>query len=118
MFWQLHQMNMASQSNQQASRARADADRSLYRVAELEAKVEHMALACQAMWELLQERTKLTDEDLMTKIEEIDLRDGRRDGRMSGSAHNCGQCGRKTSGRRKACMYCGALMTPQHPFET
>ena len=74
----------------------------------LEGKIESLALACQALWEILRESTHLTENEMMAKMQEIDLRDGRADGRLSAVADTCRQCGRKTSRRRDTCLYCGA----------
>ena len=52
------------------------ADRMQTEVRRLEAKIDGLALICEATWELLRERTQLTDEDIRKKMEEIDLRDG------------------------------------------
>ena len=64
-------------------------------------------MACQAMWELLESRTKFTQDDLEKKMEEIDLRDGIKDGKISKTVATCPSCGRKTSIRRPTCLYCG-----------
>ena len=46
------------------------------RVRSLEASVDHLALACQAMWELLRGQVGVTEEQLLAKMKEVDLRDG------------------------------------------
>lgn len=76
----------------------------------LRRRTDTMALASQAMWELLSERTQLTDADIQTKMLEIDLRDGSVDGKIPGTLENCPQCGRQTNSVRKSCLYCGAEM--------
>jgi hypothetical protein len=91
-----------------ADSAAAKADDSRIVIADLRRKVERMALACQAMWELTRAQSGLDDRDIERKIEEIDARDGSPDGRMSGRLVPCPACGRTTHSKRPACLYCGA----------
>jgi hypothetical protein len=83
----------------------------------LERRVNRLSLLCQSMWELLRERAEFTDDQLATKVLEVDLRDGRTDGRMSTQISNCPSCGRKTNSRRSTCVICGAELPKAHPFE-
>ena len=78
-------------------------------VAELREQVEHIAMLTQAMWELLSERLNLTDQDLENKALEVDLRDGKADGKMSTHPLRCPNCGRVSNSRHKKCLYCGLL---------
>ena len=61
------------------------------------------------VWELLQERTNLTEDDLMAKVRDIDLRDGVADGKLQTdkSLAKCSNCGRTMSDRHGRCLYCG-----------
>ncbi len=59
------------------------------------------------MWELLQQHGNVTDQQLVAKIQEIDLRDGVLDGKMSKPAAKCSACGRVNNATRNRCMYCG-----------
>ena len=77
------------------------------KIERVEKKLESLALACQSLWEILQEHTKISEEDLMAKMEEVDIRDGKMDGRISPRAEACQNCNRKTSRRRTNCLYCG-----------
>jgi len=83
----------------------------------LKERFEELALACAAMWSLLEEKTSLTQEDLFAKIREIDLKDGVADGKMTRTVKNCPACGRTMSARHKKCFYCGALELKETPFE-
>lgn len=112
MFWNTYRLRSYSNSNSAAnaaSRAQSKAESAERRVERLEDKLESLAMACQAMWELLETHTKLTQEHLDQKIEEIDLRDGIHDGRISKTVDTCPQCKRKTSIRRPNCLYCGYI---------
>ena len=77
-------------------------------VRELEERLDHLTLACMAVWSLLQETTKLTEEDLMERVKQIDLADGKQDGKLKLGVSKCAQCGRVMSQRHIRCLYCGA----------
>ena len=77
----------------------------------LEQEVRRLALMNQALWEVLRQRLGLTDEDLLRKVKEVDLRDGVEDGRMTEVGLECPTCGRVSSSKHWRCLYCG------HQFE-
>ena len=103
--------------NDQASNAASRADAAQQRVKELEHRLERLALACSAMWSLLQTHTGLTDEQLQEKIKQIDAADGVVDGRLGRAMLHCPGCGRSVSPRRGKCIYCGAACGGQSAFE-
>jgi len=70
-------------------------------------QIGKLALMNQALWELLRERLQLTDDDLAKIAQEIDLRDGVADGKMTEAAVRCPQCGRISNSRHWKCLYCG-----------
>jgi len=86
----------------------ATLDRLTTEVRRLEQRCDRLALVCQALWELLRERADLGDQDLVTRIREVDLRDGTADGRMTPVAVECPSCHRPSSSRRDECLYCGS----------
>ena len=108
MFWELYQYHRIDVADRKAGRAQLKAEQSFAHLERLESKIETLALACQSLWEILRDTTDLTEDKLEDKMEEIDLRDGRLDGRLSKVADACMKCGRKTSRRRSTCLYCGA----------
>ena len=71
---------------------------------------ERLYLVVQAMWELLKDKAGLTDADLDAKVQEIDMRDGRRDGQDSTQTDpmKCRQCGRTILSGQTQCSWCGA----------
>lgn len=81
------------------------------RVKQLEEEVDRLTLVVMAMWELLGKSEGFYLKDLEARIQEIDLRDGELDGRMTITPAVCSDCGRSLHERRKTCMYCG---TPVH----
>jgi len=117
MLWDLLQQRQIGQARQAANQAEDAASRIGNDIAELERVVESLTLTCQAMWELLREQTHITDEMLLARMQEVDLRDGRRDGKVSNAASVCPGCSRPNKARREVCLYCGAaLPPPQHLF--
>ena len=85
-------------------------------VRRLESKIDGLALTCQALWEVIRDQTHLTDEEVVARVTEIDLRDGRADGRMGGGPAECKSCGRPGHTRQKVCMYCGEEFDGNHIF--
>ena len=108
MYWELYQQSTIRTAQSTAERASAETDRIASQLMSLENKVDSLALACQALWEIVQEHSPVSKDQLMSKMEEIDMRDGVRDGRMTPDTKSCAKCGRKTSRRRQNCLYCGA----------
>lgn len=77
------------------------------RIRALEEQLGRIRLVNQALWELLRDRAGLDKFTLEAKIEEIDSRDGRVDGRMSDIGLKCPQCGRISNSKHGKCLYCG-----------
>lgn len=105
-----------------ATNARYEAREARDTVQELERKVEKLVLVNMALWEILQEKLNLAPIELIDKIQDIDLRDGRLDGkagRAEGETHvrTCKACGRTMSRRHQQCMYCGSLSLGGDPFD-
>jgi len=86
-------------------------------VRELQAKVDHMSLACQAMWELLREYSGLPEQAILERMKEIDLRDGTEDGKISITTVECPTCGKPSNSRRSSCVHCGQEFIRMHVFE-
>jgi len=64
----------------------------------------------EALWEILRDRLNLTEDDLNSKLYDIDMRDGKLDGKNQSPATKCPQCQRTVSSRHAACLYCGHIM--------
>ena len=117
-FWALGPSIANFGASQQATEAANRADAAQLRVRELEHRVERLALACNAMWNLLRSQTGLTDQQLQDKIKQMDTSDGVADGRLGHSLVQCPNCGRSVSPRRGKCIYCGSNCGDQSAFET
>ena len=76
----------------------------------LESKIDGLALICQALIEILRDNGGVSENMIKKKIREIDLRDGRADGRIVGKPLECPQCRRPAHTRQKVCMYCGTTV--------
>lgn len=74
---------------------------------ELTHQIQRLMLLNQALWELVRERLNLTDADLERVAQDVDLRDGVADGRMTETALRCPKCGRVSSSKHWKCLYCG-----------
>jgi hypothetical protein len=74
--------------------------------AELDARVDRLLLVIEAMWSMLKEQG-LTDEQLATRIHEIDSSDGVVDGRRVIPTVTCRSCGSQVMGGLPRCQICG-----------
>lgn len=117
MFHEAHQSAKIASASASAATATDRAARVADEVSDLKRKVAHLSLVSQALWELLRENTDFTDEHLLHKIEEIDARDGRSDGKMGATLVPCPKCGRQCNSARGSCLYCGASIQRRHVFE-
>jgi hypothetical protein len=109
LFWELNQNRRIGEAQTEARNSEARA-RDLSREVELlKQSVEKLALVNAAMWSLLQEKAHLKDEDLVNRMQQIDMMDGVADGRISPPrAQICAKCQRTLSRTHERCMYCGA----------
>ena len=84
------------------------AERGFNEVRRLEDRLDRLVLVNMAMWSLLQEKTGLTEQDLMDRVQQVDLADGQLDGKARKPPARCPDCERMMSPRHKRCLYCGA----------
>lgn len=69
--------------------------------------INNLLIKNQTMWELVKDKTGLTDEDFLNKLKDIDMRDGSLNGKISVSLLNCNKCGKINNSTRDNCIYCG-----------
>jgi len=100
-----------------AARAASSTGNAKRDVAHLEDRLERLSLVCMAMWSLLQDKTKLTEADLMERVKMIDLMDGVEDGKATRNVQKCHACNRTMSARHRKCLYCGAEKLAQSAFD-
>ena len=87
------------------------------KVVELESRMNKLELIAEALWEILKKETRLEEADLIELISEIDLKDGKFDGKKAKTtAIRCAKCDRMNSKRHSKCIYCGEVFL-MNPFE-
>jgi hypothetical protein len=86
-------------------------------VRSLRTKVDRLQLVCRALCELISEHTDISNETLLERIRDVDLRDGSLDGKLVRSVINCPQCNRPGKADQTKCLYCGAALTPEDPMD-
>ncbi len=92
------------------------ADRLREDVQRMRADIERLLMIAEALWTMVQEQHGYTDDELFRRITEIDLADGRADGRVAPSPPAlCPACGKRVSRRHPLCVYCGKPMVTD-PF--
>jgi ribosomal protein L32 len=104
----------AQSAGQRAGRIAEDARAQTDAVAR---DVEKLFMITEALWSMLKEQTGHSDEELIGRIQDIDLRDGRLDGKVASQPNpSCPQCGRTLLGKHPVCLYCGTAVI-RDPFE-
>jgi hypothetical protein len=102
-FWTMQSV-MENQAEMGAAAAGRTAAR---RTEELDDRLDRTLLACEAMWSILREKLGVTDVDLVERFNQLDLTDGKLDGKVRKAPVSCPKCGRAMSRRLTKCMYCG-----------
>lgn len=75
-------------------------------LADLDARIDRLLLAVDAMWTLLKEEG-YTDEQLAERIRQLDSEDGILDGRRTPQPTRCRNCEAMVEAGRDACAFCG-----------
>lgn len=108
-FWNLHRTTNTPAAVafevQDARRASQDAQ---LRSRQLEARCDRALLVCEALWTLLRDKMGVTEEELVDRVNQVDLSDGKLDGKVRRPAVDCPKCRRKVARRFPRCVYCGA----------
>ena len=113
MFYTYGMRNVAAESTGAAvdTGARADARKAASTVALMQHHVERLLMITEALWDILKEQHGYTDEDLVKRVQQIDMRDGKLDGKVAAAGvKTCPSCKRPISGRHAACIYCGRTL--------
>lgn len=92
----------AERAEQRTRDLARDVEREL---AGLEQKCDKALLVAATLWGVLRDRLGVPEEELMARLQELDLEHGSADG---GPGPTCPQCARVTSRRHPRCLYCGA----------
>ncbi len=114
--WDMAQDQRIGEVSSKASGARSQAQTAQEQTEQLESRLESLMLANAAMWSLLRERLGVTDGELIERMRQIDLLDGKADGKMSARVLECPTCKRTMSTRFRRCVYCGTPVAGGSPF--
>ena len=114
-FWRMRNCPRI-QSNRQARADCADPTRSAR--SDAEERIDQLLLACSAMWQLLKEKTNLTETDLVTRIALIDAEDRSRGRQTDAGPPACPKCNRIAAAERRQFMYCGIAIPIDNIFKT
>jgi hypothetical protein len=91
-----------------ASDARTTAREAKTEIEQLRSDVNRLLLITEALWRITREKLNCTDEQLVQRIQEIDLEDGKLDGQKAATpARECPHCQRKLVKHQPLCSYCG-----------
>ncbi len=113
MIWDLLQQQQIINLDNQIKRTRESSLQHIERITNsVDDRLSRLTLVCEAMWLLLKERTDLTEEDLIRKVTELDLKDGVLDGKLNrnvarGQMEKCPECGAAISKKFNRCLFCG-----------
>jgi hypothetical protein len=106
----VNQTKQAGEASTKAQAASDKVDSVNDRIQALEKRIDSLVLFSQAIAEILEEKARYKQEELLKKIDEIDLRDGVKDGRMGhGRGIKCEKCSRPYNTKLNKCLYCGHI---------
>lgn len=95
--------NLDIETRQLLRDAQAGTDDNGDRIRKLEEKLANLSLVTEALWTLLNKRTKLTDEDLASSMQDvIQTRKARDEAKLT-----CIKCKMQNTINHKQCIYCG-----------
>ena len=77
---------------------------------DVEQRLDRALMACEAMWTLMRDKLGMTDVELIERINDIDLSDGRLDGKVRKTPVSCPKCHRTISRKMPQCLYCGQIV--------
>ncbi|MEO1007916.1 MAG: hypothetical protein AAFX79_05075 [Planctomycetota bacterium] len=87
------------------------------KIRRLEDRIDQLVLINMAMWSILSEKARVGEDELIARVEALDLADGQADGKMRVAIMDCQACGRRLNIRHQKCLYCGAEMQGKSAFD-
>ncbi len=114
--WEFEQHRRIAEAEGQANRAAHNAREAHHKSSSHESRLDTMTLAVMAMWSILQDRLGVTEAQLVERMQQLDLSDGKVDGKVAQPSSTCGSCSRVMSARYKRCIYCGGESLDIRPF--
>ncbi len=84
----------------------------------MEQRHEQLKLVTLALWSMLRDQSGFSESQLRRYVEQVDLLDGKRDGRVTpkSEAVRCDGCKRTVVGTAVRCVYCGTPVARDSPF--
>ncbi len=110
---------MARANSAQAAGARASRTASEARTENIaqQCDIEKLFMITEALWSILKAQHGYTDDQLAEMIHQIDMRDGKLDGKVARQQNPaCPRCDRVLLGKHPVCLYCGTAVY-RDPFE-
>jgi hypothetical protein len=107
LLYDIHQNAKIAGAEAKADRSAHKVERVSQNIEDIEERLDKLALLNYALWSLLQDKLGVSEAELLARVEELDLQDGKLDGRISGGVVNCKDCDRPLSKRHRKCLYCG-----------
>jgi len=102
---------------QSAREAASEAQRASTKVDQIQFDIERLLMITEALWTILKEQHGYDDAELQLRVAQIDMRDGKLDGKVARTpAVKCTNCGKPLLKRRPRCIYCG-IPAPPRLFE-
>lgn len=117
LFWDYQQQLQIAHNETAVSQTKRDVLGQDHRLRDVEQQLARVTLVSQALWELLRERTGITEDELLAKIGDVDLRDGRLDGKLSPQTIACPKCERTLTTRHSRCIYCGTNLEKPNIYQ-
>ena len=115
--WDFFQQGQIAKGQATADQASLKSRNNSGDISRLEERIDTLSLATHAMWDILSKNHGYTENDLLSRMEEIDLRDGVKDGKLSAeNSQNCPDCGHRLKKRRSNCYWCGTNLSDGNPF--
>ena len=85
-------------------------------IQDIEQRLARLELICEAMWDMLRDELKLSEAELQARIAELDMSDGKANGRVDKGVLHCPQCRKANARRHEYCIWCGAALR-RRPFD-
>lgn len=100
-----------------SQRARNDGQAAKTKLEIMQVDIERLLMISEALWDMLREQHGYSEDDLINRIAEIDMRDGQLDGRVAPAAPlQCPNCHKTLMKKRPVCLYCGTPVA-LNPFD-
>ena len=104
----VHAARSATAALNESYNASSKASDAQSKIQMLKYDVEKLLMITEALWGILKDEHGFDEEELIRRVQEIDLRDGVLDGKVKSSGPaRCPDCDRPLIGKRPICLYCG-----------